>query len=100
MKFELLQKKVIEWGKDKEIIFSENYHKQVIKSFSEMGELSDALLKMDKPKIIDGIGDVIITLIILSETLNLDLVKCLEIAYSEIKNRTGKTINGTFVKDV
>ena len=30
--------------------------------------------------------------------LNLDLVKCLEIAYEEIKDRNGKMVNGTYVK--
>lgn len=31
--------------------------------------------------------------------LNLDLTECVNIAYNEIKNRTGKTIGGTFIKD-
>ena len=31
--------------------------------------------------------------------LNLNLVECANIAYEEIKNRKGKTINGTFIKD-
>ena len=31
--------------------------------------------------------------------LNHDLTECANIAYNRIKNRTGKTINGTFIKD-
>ena len=30
---------------------------------------------------------------------NLELVECVDYAYNEIKNRTGKMIDGSFVKD-
>jgi len=65
----------------------------------EIATLCDAIIKNDEEKQIDGIGDVLVTVIILSEQLGYDPVKCLELAYNEIKNRTGKTINGTFIKD-
>lgn len=32
-------------------------------------------------------------------TLNLDLTECVNMAWNEIKDRTGKTVNGTFIKD-
>jgi hypothetical protein len=35
----------------------------------------------------------------ISEILNLDLTECANIAWNEIKNRTGRTENGTFIKD-
>lgn len=35
----------------------------------------------------------------LAISLGLTLEECVESAYNEIKNRTGKTINGTFIKD-
>ncbi len=47
----------------------------------------------------DALGDTIVTLIILAGQNGLKLEDCLEYAYNEIKNRTGKTINGTFIKD-
>lgn len=31
--------------------------------------------------------------------LNLDLIECANLAWNEIKDRTGKTINGTFIKN-
>ena len=43
-------------------------------------------------------GDVQVTLIILCAQLGIDYKESLEEAYAEIKNRTGKTVNGTFVK--
>jgi len=47
----------------------------------------------------DGLGDTIVTLIILAAQYDLDIVECLEYAYNEIKDRTGKTVDGTFIKD-
>ena len=35
----------------------------------------------------------------LSEVINHDLTECANLAYNEIKNRKGKTENGTFIKD-
>jgi NTP pyrophosphatase (non-canonical NTP hydrolase) len=44
------------------------------------------------------IGDVIVTAIILAQLHRTDAKTCLEKAYNKIKDRTGKMINGTFVK--
>jgi NTP pyrophosphatase (non-canonical NTP hydrolase) len=72
---------------------------QMGKMVSEVGELCDAIIKDDKNGQIDGIGDVLVTLIILSNQLGYDIEDCLEVAYNEIKNRKGETINGTFIKE-
>ena len=47
----------------------------------------------------DGIGDSIVTLIILAEMHGLNAEKCLESAYRVISKRTGQMIDGVFVKD-
>ena len=47
----------------------------------------------------DAIGDTLVTIIVLAHQLDLDVTECLGIAYEEIKNRKGKMINGTFVKE-
>ena len=99
MTLEDLKKDVLQWGLDRNLIVPQNQLKQGLKMVSEVGELCDAIIKKDEEKQIDGIGDVLVTVIILSEQLGYDPVKCLEVAYNEIKNRTGKTINGTFIKD-
>lgn len=44
-------------------------------------------------------GDVMVTMIIMAKQLDIDLAECLEMAYEKIKDRKGKTINGTFVKE-
>ena len=47
----------------------------------------------------DAIGDTLVTIIVLAHQLDLDVTECLSIAYEEIKNRKGKMVNGTFVKE-
>ena len=99
MEFKKLQKNVIDWANDKGLLYPDFVKNQYLKTVSEVGELADAILKNDREQIIDGIGDVTVTLIILAEQLNLNLVDCLETAYNEIKHRSGVTKNGTFIKE-
>lgn len=72
--------------------------KQFVKCSEEVGEVASALARGDKELLEDGIGDVIVTLIILSQQNGMNIETCLDTAYNEIKGRTGKMINGTFVK--
>jgi len=97
--FDQLRNDVLVWANERNILKPDNKFKQALKMVSEVGELCDAIIKSEKPNIIDGIGDVLVTVIILAEQLKLDPTECLESAYNEIKNRTGKTENGVFVKD-
>ena len=94
-----VQESVINWAKERNLIKLGNAPKQLIKLSEEVGELGSAFLKNDFTEIKDAIGDIQIVLMILSEQLAIDYNQCLEDAYNVIKNRTGKTINGTFVKD-
>lgn len=91
--------KVLEWANERGLLKPENAPLQMLKSFSEMGELADAIAKKDQNGIVDGLGDVMVTLIILAEQLGYNLDDCLESAYNEIKNRKGKTVGGIFIKD-
>jgi len=72
---------------------------QLIKLYEESGELSQALLKDDKAGIIDAIGDSVVVLTNLAHLVGTDIEICIKSAYDEISNRTGRMINGTFVKD-
>ena len=94
-----VQESVINWAKERNLIKLGNAPKQLIKLSEEVGELGSAYLKNEFNEIKDAIGDIQIVLMILSEQLAIDYNQCLEDAYNVIKNRKGKTINGTFVKD-
>jgi NTP pyrophosphatase (non-canonical NTP hydrolase) len=91
--------KVLQWANERNLLQEENQTKQFIKLTEEVGELANAILKSNKAEQIDAIGDIQVVLIILCKQLGLDYNDCLSSAYEVIKNRTGKTVNGTFIKD-
>lgn len=95
----LIERKVIEWANERGLIKEENAPKQLLKLTEEVGELADAFLKGDPYETIDAIGDIQVVLIILCEQLNINYTQALESAYNEIKERKGKTVNGTFIKE-
>lgn len=86
-----------DWSKNKGLNKAEP-SKQMLKTVEETGEIAAALARNDEDKLRDSIGDVVVTLIILAQQNDMDLYECLNQAYDEIKGRTGKTINGVFVK--
>jgi len=98
-KYASLQKDVLIWAGNKDLLRPSNSKTQALKMVSEVGELCDAIAKYDREEIVDSIGDTLVTIIILANQLGLDEVECLESAYNIIKNRKGKTIGGTFIKD-
>ncbi len=91
-------KLIEQWAIDKELDQAEP-SRQMLKVIEEVGEVSAALVRNDKLALVDGIGDVVVTLVILAQQNNLSLYDCVVAAYSEIKDRKGKTVNGTFVKE-
>ena len=97
--FDQLRNDVLVWANQKNLLKPENHKNQALKMVSEIGELCDAIVKNDRPEVIDSLGDSLVTIIILAEQLDLNPTKCLQSAYDEIKNRTGKTVDGTFIKD-
>lgn len=87
------------WASERGIYDNGNTHTQYVKLQEEAGELAKALLKNDMPEIKDAIGDIAVVLVNLSELAGLRFEECLDSAYDVIKNRQGKMINGTFVKN-
>jgi NTP pyrophosphatase (non-canonical NTP hydrolase) len=66
----------------------------------ELGELVGAVVRGNREAAVDGFGDVLVTLIIASDLMGIDLLKALESAYNEIKDRKGTMMpNGVFVKE-
>ena len=106
---------VRQWGIDKGITGingSGTRPKQLEKVLEEIEETRSAVARFDWASLVgarecldcldeieDGIGDSIVTLIILAEMHGLKAEKCLESAYRVISKRTGQMIDGVFVKD-
>ena len=88
-----------EWAATRGLYDKGNSHTQYVKLQEEAGELAKALLKNDKPEIIDAIGDIVVVLTNLAHLEGYDIEYCIDEAYKVIAGRTGKMINGTFVKD-
>lgn len=72
---------------------------QYIKLMEETGEIGRAILKEDTNEIVDGIGDAVVVLTNLAELVGVPIEECIQSAYDVIAKRTGKMVNGTFVKD-
>jgi NTP pyrophosphatase (non-canonical NTP hydrolase) len=99
-RYENLSSLVAEWGSQRGIFEHSTVESQMLKCVSEVGELADAVAKKDRDAIIDGIGDTIVTLIMVAEMQGLDTVNCLAEAYSQIKDRRGRMVaGGVFVKE-
>ncbi|AGW43792.1 DNA binding protein [Staphylococcus phage phiRS7] len=93
-----LIKQVEQWSKDKNLDRG-NPDRQALKFYEEAGEVGAALSRNKLDDLKDGIGDTVVTLIILAQQHGMTLEECLQYAYDEIKGRKGKTINGTFIKE-
>lgn len=87
------------WAEDKGIYDKGNSKTQYLKLMEEAGELAEALLKEDKAEIQDAIGDMIVVLTSIAKFEDLKVEDCIQSAYNVIAKRTGKMVNGTFVKD-
>jgi len=87
------------WAEQKGIFEKGDVKTQYIKLQEEAGELAKALLNNDKEEIIDAIGDCVVVLTNLSKLAGYNIEDCILSAYSIINKRTGKMIDGTFVKD-
>lgn len=120
MNFEKVKELVLEWADDKDLLHSKNADVQFGKFIEEVFEFKtefDVWNLYKKFKHDENIeqdfsieeierwknlklemGDIFVTLVILCEQLGIDSVACLKMAYEKIKDRCGKTINGTFVK--
>jgi len=85
----------VEWGNRRGL---SDPKVQSMKLMEEVGELMAAILKNDKEQQVDAVGDIMVVLAILSNQIGVSIPTALKVAFNEIKDRTGKTINGAFIK--
>ena len=87
-----------DWATEKGIYKSGDARTQYVKLMEEAGELAQAILKNDEPEVIDAIGDMVVVLTNLAKLRGHNIEDCITSAYNVIKSRTGKMVDGTFVK--
>ena len=88
-----------QWAEERGLYDKGDPKTQTLKLMEEAGEICRAVLKKDRPEIIDGIGDCVVVLTNLAHLCDTTIEACIEAAYNEIKGRSGKMVNGTFKKD-
>lgn len=87
-----------QWSSDRGIFVNGTVQTQALKLVSEVGELADNIAK--RRDIADDIGDCLVVLNNLAVMNELTLEECLEVAYLDIKDRTGYLNGaGVFIKD-
>jgi NTP pyrophosphatase (non-canonical NTP hydrolase) len=88
-----------DWARTRGLYDKGDTMTQYVKLQEEAGELAKALLKDDQPEVVDAIGDMVVVLTNLAHQRGVHIETCIAEAYKVISKRTGKMINGTFVKD-
>lgn len=98
---EKLIEKVLAWGVEKQITGPNGKGTkiaQAAKVLEEARETYNAVQAGDLPETKDGIGDTIVTCILLAEMHGWTAEECLQAAYDVISKRSGAMIGGSFVK--
>lgn len=88
---------IADWHHARNLVHGSDNITQFAKLISEAGELSNNIAKGRDCR--DDIGDMIVVLINIAERNGYSIEECLQQAYDDIKDRKGKMINGTFVKE-
>jgi len=70
----------------------------MVKLVEELAELAGGIAKQKPLAIADGIGDAVVVLTILAAQCGMKIESCVDLAWNEIKDRKGRMVNGTFVK--
>lgn len=98
MEIDELINRVVIWGQQHNI---DNPDKQTVKLLEECGELAHEISRgrYNSEEVKDAIGDIGVVLIILADILDMDFGSCLNMAYEAIKDRHGKTVDGSFIKE-
>ena len=89
---------VWDWFREKEL---KDPVMQMVKMQEEVGELAHEISRgrRDTKKVVDALGDILVTVIGMCHYLHIPVEAALSLAYSEIKDRKGKVIDNSFVKE-
>ena len=91
--------KIRDWAGERGLYTKGDKKTQFCKLMEEAGELGRAVLKEDKEEFVDAIGDMVVVLTNMAHLGGTTIEECIDTAYKVISKRTGKMVNGTFVKD-
>ena len=91
---------VIKWADNLGIFDKATPKDQFLKVTEELGEVAECLAK-GKPlnELELEIGDLQVTIILLARLCGTSAGASLDAAYTKIRNRTGRVVDGIFIKD-
>ena len=88
------------WADDRGLIAATTTGRQFDKLEEELEELREALMDQEPLKfVMEEMGDMLVVLINIAYKLGVTMEDCVRMAYEKIKDRKGRIIDGTFVKD-
>jgi len=90
---------VRDWANARGLIYGTTVEKQYQKLLEEYDELGKAIMFQTIKDTKLEIGDMLVVLANICTQLGCTLEECAWLAYDKIKDRKGKMINGTFVKE-
>jgi len=88
-----------DWAGERGLYTKGDKKTQFCKLMEEAGELGRAVLKDDQEEFVDAIGDMVVVLTNMAHLGGTTIEECIDAAYKVISKRTGRMVNGTFVKD-
>ncbi len=94
-RFELIRA----WAEDRGLYAKGDVKTQYIKLGEEFGELGHGIIKQKEDEVKDAIGDMVVVLTNLAYLAGFSIEECIDSAYDVISKRTGKMVNGSFIKD-
>lgn len=94
-----LEKKIIVWANERGLYEGTTVDRQIEKLQEETEELWESLSSGTMADIQLELGDVYVVMVNIAAKMGLSLEVCGWLAYEKIRNRTGKMVDGTFVKD-
>jgi len=94
-----LENKIIEVAKGWELYENTSIEDQLDKLQEEINEFHEASVVGTMGEIQLELGDCLVVLVNIAAKMGLSLERCGYLAYEKIKTRTGKMVNGKFVRE-
>lgn len=97
--FEEFAQNVQQWAEARDLLGLDKYGPQLSKLNEERDEFIDAVHGRIQSEINKEWADVLVVWLIIGMIRNVDFPEAWTATWEKIKNRTGKTVNGQFVKE-
>jgi NTP pyrophosphatase (non-canonical NTP hydrolase) len=94
-----LEQQIVKWAENRGIFKEGDVRYQLNKATEELGEVASCLNKGQMDSIKKEIGDVVVTMIVLSIMVDSDILECLTAAYEKNVDREGEMVSGGYVKE-